>query len=144
MILTKEGIVWFDITKKALDIEATKLFELYAVYDDNTEALIESSEQLNKALKNNVRICIEVGKFGVDVKKIYSIENKSETIVKLVVPTKTKDFEFLVHKNQLIVILSRGKGNKERVKIIKCVETTLNENQIKVERKNNILTFTKK
>jgi len=52
---------WLKVTGKAKEVFSTGLFDLYALYDDDTESLIESIEVLNKALENNLEIGIEVG-----------------------------------------------------------------------------------
>lgn len=56
-----DGYVWLNVTHKAKDVYSSGLFQLYEVRDDNTEALIQSQEQLNEALENGADICISVG-----------------------------------------------------------------------------------
>ena len=47
--------------EKAKDIFALGLFELYVVYDDDSESEIESQKDLNEALENVYDIGIAVG-----------------------------------------------------------------------------------
>ncbi len=66
MYITKDNFVWLDVTdrmkygkKKREDIWLGN--ELYVVYEDDTEALIESHDEIDEALKLGLKICIEVG-----------------------------------------------------------------------------------
>ena len=60
--ITKDNFVWLDVTESD-NIE--KIFasheQLYAVYDDDSESLIESMDELVEAISIGVKICIEVG-----------------------------------------------------------------------------------
>jgi hypothetical protein len=56
-----DGFVWFIVTGQAKEIFKSELFELYALYDDGSEGLIDTEESLNKALKNGLKIGIEGG-----------------------------------------------------------------------------------
>lgn len=47
--------------EKAKDIFALGLFELYVVYDDDSESQIESQKDLDEALENGYDIGIAVG-----------------------------------------------------------------------------------
>lgn len=60
--ITKDNFVWLDITesKNIEDIFASHE-NLYAVYDDDSESLIESIDELMEAISIGVKICIEVG-----------------------------------------------------------------------------------
>lgn len=71
---TKDNFVWLDITdrynKKGRAIEELwKIQELYAVFDDDSDTLLESVEELEEALRLNLRICIEVGYLPKERKK---------------------------------------------------------------------------
>jgi hypothetical protein len=46
---------------KAKDIFALNLFELYIIWDDDSETLIDECTQLNEALDNGYEIGIPVG-----------------------------------------------------------------------------------
>ena len=61
IIRTKGGFIWLGVTDKAKEVYKSGLFELYAIYEDGGESLIESEEELNKALENGIDIAIEVG-----------------------------------------------------------------------------------
>ena len=61
MQIIRNGFIWFDVTKKAREIYANGLFDLYALYDDGTESLIESPEDLEVCLGWGLDIGIEVG-----------------------------------------------------------------------------------
>ncbi len=55
------GFVWLVVTDKAEEIYFSDLFELYALYDDGSESLIESFEHLTIELDNGIEIGVEVG-----------------------------------------------------------------------------------
>lgn len=60
MYITRDDFVWLDVTSEIKNGELPSK-ELYAVYDDDSESLLESTEEVNEALEIGVRICIEVG-----------------------------------------------------------------------------------
>lgn len=62
--VTKDNFVFKIITHKAKEILASGLFELYVLYDDDTEGLIEDLEDLNLALEEGRDIGIEVGQIN--------------------------------------------------------------------------------
>lgn len=61
IIRTKESFIWLGVTEKAEEVYKSGLFELYALYEDGSEGLIESEEELNRALEMGADIGIEVG-----------------------------------------------------------------------------------
>jgi len=56
-----DNFVWLIVTEKAKDIFHSGIFELYTLYDDGTESLITSYDEINEALENGLNIVIEVG-----------------------------------------------------------------------------------
>lgn len=62
--VTKDNFVFKIVTHKAKDILASGIFELYVLYDDDTEGLIEDFEDLQLALKEDRDIGIEVGQIN--------------------------------------------------------------------------------
>lgn len=62
MKITKDNFVWKNVTTKAHEIYKSNLFELYAVYPNESETLIRNQCEINKAIKKGAIICIEVGK----------------------------------------------------------------------------------
>lgn len=62
--VTKDNFVFKIVTHKAKEILASGLFELYVLYDDDTEGLIEDLEDLNLALEEGRDIGIEVGQIN--------------------------------------------------------------------------------
>ena len=56
------NFVWKIVTETAKDIFTSGLFPLYVLYEDNSESLINTYEELNNALGNGLSIGIEVGK----------------------------------------------------------------------------------
>ena len=61
MKVTADGFVWLLVTEKAKEVFNSGLFSLFVLYDDDSEALIEEFEDLDKALENGLSIGIEVG-----------------------------------------------------------------------------------
>jgi hypothetical protein len=62
LIQYKDGYTFKDVTEKAKEVFNTGLFELYRVNkEEETEALIETIEDLNEALEKGCTIAIEVG-----------------------------------------------------------------------------------
>lgn len=61
MKVTADGFVWLLVTEKAKEIFNSGLFSLFVLYDDDSEALIEEFEDLDKALENGLSIGVEVG-----------------------------------------------------------------------------------
>ena len=57
----KDGFVYLLVTDKAKDVYASRVFELYALHEDESESLIESREQLNKAIEQGLEIGIGLG-----------------------------------------------------------------------------------
>ena len=62
--ITNDNFVWKIVTHKAKDIFNSGIFELYILYNDDSESLIEDLEDLNLALKHNYDIGIEVGQIN--------------------------------------------------------------------------------
>lgn len=63
MKITKDGFVWLTIdSKKAIEIWKNEIFELFILYNDDSEGLIESEAQLANAISCEMKIGIEVGK----------------------------------------------------------------------------------
>lgn len=60
--ITKEDqFIWLVVTGKAKEIYLSGLFDLYALYDDDSETLITGFTQLSEALENGLDIGVEVG-----------------------------------------------------------------------------------
>lgn len=70
MIKFVEGFAWLIVTDKAKEIFSSELFELYTLYDDGSEALIENFEDLNVALGNGLDIGIECGHISTQDAKL--------------------------------------------------------------------------
>lgn len=66
MKTTKDNFVWLLVTDKAKEVYLSGLFELYILYDDDSETLVESFSQLSEALEDGLDIGISVGHFNQD------------------------------------------------------------------------------
>ena len=71
------NFVWLLVTEKAKKVFNSGLFDLYALYEDESESLIESMEVLNKALENGLEIGIEVGDVEKPKPTPESLNNKA-------------------------------------------------------------------
>lgn len=63
MKTTKDNFIFKIVTEQAKEIFNSGLFELFALYEDDTEAKIETLEQLTESLEKGLEIAIEVGCF---------------------------------------------------------------------------------
>lgn len=70
MKVTKEdNFVWkFVNNYEAKKIFEIGLFDLYVLYEDDSESFIETIEELKSAIKNGYDIGIEVGKLEIIIK----------------------------------------------------------------------------
>lgn len=64
--ITKDNFAWLDVTEAMKQGQKKReeywlAHEIYAVYNDDSESLLESHDEIDEALKLGVRICIEVG-----------------------------------------------------------------------------------
>lgn len=64
MKITKDNYVWLLVTDKAKEVFQSGLFELCVLYDDDSEVLVESIDQLFDALEDGLDIGISVGYFN--------------------------------------------------------------------------------
>jgi hypothetical protein len=54
------GFLWLLVTDKAKEIFNSGIFELFTLHDDGSESLIDSFEDINKALEDGNDIAIEI------------------------------------------------------------------------------------
>ena len=62
------GVVWLIVSHKAKEIFSSGTFELYLLYPDGTESLVEMIGDIEYAQENGIDIGIEVGSL-VDIIK---------------------------------------------------------------------------
>lgn len=58
---TKDGFVYLIVNEKCKEIFSSGIFELYALYSDGSESLIESWEHLSNVIADGCEIGIEIG-----------------------------------------------------------------------------------
>ena len=59
---TQDNFVWKVLTEnEAKLVFATGVFELYILYSDESDALVETFEEIAKAVKEGAELVIEVG-----------------------------------------------------------------------------------
>jgi len=61
LIKMNDGFCWWDVTDKAEQIFASDSIELYILYDDQSESLIESIDELIMAKSLNLKVVMELG-----------------------------------------------------------------------------------
>lgn len=64
--ITEDNFVWLDVSEAMKHGHKMRedywlAHELYAVFDDGSDHLLESHDEIDEALKLNVRVCIEGG-----------------------------------------------------------------------------------
>lgn len=58
--ITADGFVWLIVTDSAKELWSSGALTIYRLYDDGTEARIESYDDINAALENGQDIAVEV------------------------------------------------------------------------------------
>ena len=60
-----DHFVWLDVTEQVKDAKRRSVLwlahELFIVHDDDTESLITTDNEIEKAIKDHEKICIEIG-----------------------------------------------------------------------------------
>ena len=63
MTVIRSGIFYKIVTKNAIVLWDLDLFTMYALYEDDTEAVVEDRDDLKKLLEQGVEIGVEVGSY---------------------------------------------------------------------------------
>lgn len=61
--ITQDNFVWQDIRDQGKEFEDFSE-EIFLVHDDESESLVNTEEDFDKAILNNERLCVEVGFLG--------------------------------------------------------------------------------
>lgn len=64
--ITEDNFVWLDVTKKMsagakVREDFWRVHDIFAVYDDGSEHLLESHDEIDEAIRLGIRVCIEGG-----------------------------------------------------------------------------------
>jgi len=92
-ITNEDQFVWLIVTEKAKEIFLSGLFELYVIYSDDSESLIEGFGQLTEALEDGKDIGIEVGFISDDV-DLFDHYSRIPKKIRYIVETYTDASEF--------------------------------------------------
>lgn len=97
--ITKDNFVWLDVTEamkqgKNKREDYWSAHELFAVYDDDSESLIESHEEIDEALKLGVKICIEVGHLPMQYRPRTIWKDTDKELIKGYWYVKISDLKF--------------------------------------------------
>lgn len=60
VLKANDGFLWADVTPVAESLWYTGDWDLYAIYDDGSEHLIESEQELERLVKEKTKIAIEL------------------------------------------------------------------------------------
>jgi hypothetical protein len=60
VLQANDGFLWADVTNVAESLWYTGDWDLYAIYDDGSEHLIESEQELESLVKEKTTIAIEL------------------------------------------------------------------------------------
>jgi len=60
VLQANDGFLWADVTPIAESLWYTRDWELYAIYDDGSEHLIESEQEFESIVKEKTTIAIEL------------------------------------------------------------------------------------
>jgi hypothetical protein len=60
VLKTWDNFLWADVTHYAETLWQNDVFDLYAIYDDGSEHLIESEQELDLIVKEKTTIAIEL------------------------------------------------------------------------------------
>lgn len=63
-MIVRDGFVYLPVTDKAKEVFASGLFEIFIMYDDGSEALCESFDDINNALESDLDLAISVGYYN--------------------------------------------------------------------------------
>jgi len=92
--ITKEDqFVWLIVTEKAKEIFLSGLFELYIIYSDDSECLIEGFGQLIEAIEDGQDIGIEVGFISDDI-DLFDHYSRIPKKIRYIIETYTDASEF--------------------------------------------------
>lgn len=58
ILKTNDGFLWLNVTHMAIDVWHSTNFELFAIYDDGSDHLINNTNELKEAVLNNCIIAI--------------------------------------------------------------------------------------
>ena len=68
MKITKDNFVWKILTlEEAKELFVIGLFEIYCIYPDDSEALLQEFDELEYTVNSNYLLGIEVGKFEINI-----------------------------------------------------------------------------
>lgn len=128
MIKIVNDFIWLVVTDKAKEIFNADLFQLYTLHDDGSEALIETFEDLSKALENGLDIGIEVGHIETNDAKAV-LEHKGYFTRNLWHIDDVKAYDETLTDDECIEVLNDAMtSGRIMEEINEAIEYTLNEN----------------
>lgn len=92
-ITRDDQFVWLLVTEKAKEIFLSGLFELYVIYSDDSESLIEGFGQLIEAIEDGLDIGIEVGFISDDI-DLFDHYSRIPKKIRYIIETYTDAAEF--------------------------------------------------
>lgn len=128
MIKIVEGFAWLIVTDKAKEIFNADLFQIYTLYDDGTESLIETFEDLNVALENGLDIGIECGHISTQDAKL-TLESRGYFTENLWHIDDVKNYDETLTDDECMDVLNDVMTSPRIMEEInETIEYTINEN----------------
>jgi hypothetical protein len=94
ILQTEEGFLWGVVTDKAVDFWELNLGALYVLYEDGTEAMVETIADIEEALSNDMDIAIEIGYVEQKIRGRVDWETADKKIIDGFVYIKSTDILF--------------------------------------------------
>jgi hypothetical protein len=94
ILQTEDGFLWGIVTDKAVDIWELGLYPLYVLYDEGTEAMVETIADIEEAFSNDMDIAIEIGYVEQKIKGKVDWETADKKIIDGFMYIKSTDILF--------------------------------------------------
>lgn len=94
ILQTEDGFLWGVVTDKAVDLWELKLGPLYVLYDDGSEAMVETVADIERAISNGMDIAISIGYVEQKIKGKVDWETVDKKIIDGFVYIKSNDILF--------------------------------------------------
>ena len=94
ILLTEDGFLWGVVTDKAVDFWELNLGALYVLYEDGSEAMVETIADIEEAFSNDMDIAIEIGYVEQKIKGRVDWETADKKIIDGFMYIKSTDILF--------------------------------------------------
>ena len=94
ILQTEDGFLWGVVTDKAVDLWELNLGALYVLYDDGSEAMVETIADIERAISNDMDIAISIGYVNDKIRGKVDWETADKKIIDGFVYIKSTDISF--------------------------------------------------